>query len=103
MNRYELNDLQEKSAQHHVRWLKALYASLAMGALFLVLPRAVPWFSSGVPETAMGRPLGVIQNSQIEPFLLTAGVHMVLALCYGFILAMLVFRFKIESLLSRVE
>lgn len=96
MNRYELNDLQEKSAQHHVRWLKALYVSLAVGAIFLILPRAVPWFSSGVPETAMGRSLGVIQDSQLTPFVLTAGLHMLLAVCYGYILAMLVFRFEIK-------
>lgn len=97
MNRYELSDRQEKSAQHHVRWLKALYVSLAIGAFFLVLPRAVPWFSSGVPETAMGRALGSIQSSQVEPFLITAALHMLLAVCYGFILAMLVFRFEIQK------
>ncbi len=97
MNRYELTDRQEKSAQHHVRWLKALYVSLVIGAIFLVLPRAVPWFSSGVPETAMGRSLGTIQDSQIQPFLITAALHMLLAVCYGFILAMLVFRFEIQK------
>lgn len=97
MNRYELNDLQEKSAQHHVRWQKAIYTSLAIGAIFLILPRAVPWFSSGVPETAMGRSLNVIRDSQIAPFALTAGLHMLLALAYGCILAASVFRFEIRK------
>lgn len=96
MNRYELRDQQEQSAQHHIRWSKALYASLAIGAIFLLLPRAVPWFSSGLPETAMGRPLGVIHDFAVKPFLLTAGLHMLLAVCYGYILAMLIYRFEVK-------
>lgn len=96
MNQYELRERQERSSQHHVRWLKALYASLAIGAVFLFLPRAVPWFSSGVPETAMGRPLAVINGLEMGPFILTAGLHMLLAVCYGYILAMLIYRFEVK-------
>src|SRR5688500_17041359 len=96
MNQYELRERQEISAQHHVRWAKAFYASLIIGALFLMLPRAVPWFSSGVPETAMGRILGTMSSFQIAPFVITAGVHMILAVGYGLIVAMLIFRFEIR-------
>jgi hypothetical protein len=96
MDRYELIDQQEKSAQHHVRWPKAFYASLAIGALFLMLPRAVPWFSSGIPETAMGRPLNPISDLSVQPFVLIGMLHMLLAICYGLILAMLIFRFKVK-------
>jgi hypothetical protein len=97
MNQYELRDRQERSAQDHVRWLQAFYASLIIGAIFLMLPHAVPWFSSGVPETAMGRVLGPISGFQLAPFVMTAGLHMVLAVCYGFILAMLIYRFEIRK------
>lgn len=96
MNQYELRDRQEISAQHHVRWPKAFYASVIIGALFLMLPRAVPWFSSGVPETAIGRVLGSISSFQVAPFAMTAGVHLILAVGYGLILALMIFRFEIK-------
>jgi len=99
MDRYELNDRQEASARHHVRWLKAFYESLIIGAIFLILPRAVPWFSSGVPETAMGRVVGSISGFQSAPIAMTAGLHLSLAVCYGFILAMLIYRFEIRMAL----
>jgi hypothetical protein len=97
MNQSDLRDQQERSAQHHVRWLKALYVSLAVGAVFLMLPRAVPWFSSGVPETAMGRPVGGMRGFQLEPLIWNAALHLLLATVYGFILAMLVFRFPVKT------
>lgn len=93
MDRHELRDRQEASARHHVRWRKSFYASLVTGAIFLILPRAVPWFSSGMPETAMGRGIISITNLQPAPLAMVAGVHMVLAVCYGFILAMCIYRF----------
>lgn len=96
MDRYELHDRQERSAQHHVRWLKAFYTSLVIGAIFLMLPRAVPWFSSGLPETAMGRPIGAIHNFRMEPFFVIGLIHMLLAVCYGYILAALIFRFEVR-------
>lgn len=97
MNQSDLRDQQELSAQHHVRWFKALCVSAAMGAVFLMLPRAVPWFSSGVPETAMGRPLGVMRGFEVEPLIWTSGLHLLLAICYGMILAMLIFRFPART------
>jgi hypothetical protein len=96
MNQYELRDRQELSAQHHVRWLKAFYTSLIIGGIFLMLPRAVPWFSSGVPETAMGRIIGAISSFQLTLFVMTAVLHMVLAVCYGLVLAMVIYRFEIR-------
>ena len=97
MNQYELRDRQESSAQHHVRWIKAFYASLVIGVIFLILPRAVPWFSSGVPETAMGRPIVSVTEFKLEPFLMTAGLHLLLAISYGCILAMLIYRLEIKK------
>jgi hypothetical protein len=94
MDRYELHDRQERSAQDHVRWLKAFYTSLIVGVFFLVLPRAVPWISVGIPTTAMGRPIGIINSFRIEPFFLIGVLHMVLAIIYGLIIATLVFRFR---------
>jgi hypothetical protein len=96
MDRYELHDRQERSAQDHVRWLKAFYTSLVVGVVFLILPRAVPWFSAGIPETAMGRPIEVIRNFRMAPFFVTGLLHMVLAIIYGYILAELIFRFEVR-------
>lgn len=97
MDRYELMDRQEKSAQDHVRWRKAFYGSLVIGALFLVLPRAVPWFYSGILETAMGRPLNQIGSLAGQSIVLRAMIHMLLAIGYGFVLAMLIFRFDVKK------
>jgi hypothetical protein len=97
MDRYELSDRQEERAQHHVCWLKALWISLAIGAIFLILPRAVPWFSSGMPETAMGRLISSASEFNLGHFMTTAGLHMLLAVCYGFILAPIVYRFEIKT------
>ena len=99
MNQYELRDRQEASARHHVRWIKAFYASLIIGAIFLLLPRAVPWFSSGVPETAMGRVINPISGFELAPFAITFAVHIILAVCYGFILAEVIYRFEIRMAL----
>ena len=96
MNQYELRDRQELSAQHHVRWSKAFFTSLIIGGIFLMLPRAVPWFSSGVPETAMGRAMGSMESFRIATFAMTTGLHMALAILYGFILAATIFRFEIR-------
>ena len=99
MDQYELRDRQEESARHHVRWLKAFFASLVIGAIFLILPHAVPWFSSGVPDTAMGRPISSssIADFKFEPFLITVALHLLLAVCYGCILAMLIYRLEIKK------
>lgn len=96
MDRYELNDRQEASSRHHIRWLKAFYASLIIGVVFLLLPHAVPWFSSGVPTNAMGRPIAATDTFRTAPFLMTGGLHLLLAICYGFILAMLIFRLHVR-------
>jgi hypothetical protein len=99
MDRYELSDRQDASARHHVRWSKALYASLFIGAIFLMLPHAVPWFSSGVPTTAMGRPIGSTVTFRSTPFLSTAGLHLLLAICYGWIIAVFIYRLHIRMAL----
>lgn len=99
MNQYEMRDRQEISAQHHVRWSKAFLTGLIIGGIFLMLPRAVPWFSSGMPETAMGRVMGSTTSFQLAPFAMTAGLHLTLAIIYGFILAVAIFRFQIRPAL----
>lgn len=93
---YELSDRQEASSRHHVRWSKAFYASVIIGAIFLFLPHAVPWFSSGAPTTAMGRPIGSQTIFSAAPVLMTSGLHLLLAICYGYILAMLIFRLHVR-------
>lgn len=97
MNR--LQEAQEQAAKHHVRWGKVFIAAAVAGGLFLLVPRALPWMSSGVSSTIMGRsfvPSWEFEASQM----LVGALHMLVALLYGAIIAPLVFKFNIRPALA---
>lgn len=96
MNR--MQEMQEQAAKHHVRWRKVFIASLVAGALFLLVPRALPWMSSGGSYTIMGRTFAPSWEFELSQ-LWVGALHLVLAMIYGAIIAPLIFRFNIRPAL----
>jgi hypothetical protein len=70
----------------------ALFAALAVGALFLFVARGNPWNSLGLPSHVMGRVL--FSGDSSGSYFFSGVVHMVLALVYTFIVAGAVFRLR---------
>jgi hypothetical protein len=85
---------QEASARHHIRWVKAFYAAVGVGAIFLLLSRTIPWWSAGVPEGMMGRVMKL--HVGWMPDLLFVGMaHMAVSIVYGLLLAAVIYRFNL--------
>src|SRR5439155_10130300 len=82
---------QEETGKLRLRPRKVLLAGLAVGVIFFFVSRGIPWFSSEIPDAAMGRPLfnGLPEQGG---FIKAVGVHFLLALGYALIIAAFVFR-----------
>ena len=89
-----LQERQEEAAKHHIRWRKVFFSAAIVGAIFLLIPRGLPWMSSGVSYTVMGRSFAPSWEFEMTQFLVW-GIHMILALLYGAVLAPLIFRFSL--------
>jgi hypothetical protein len=88
MTRIEMQDELAKTSLH---FDKALLAGLAVGLIFFFVSRGIPWFSSEIPDAAMGRPLYSGMPDQTA-FIKTVGVHFLLALGYGIVTAGVIYR-----------
>jgi hypothetical protein len=95
----DLYEQQEAAAKHHVRWNKAFYAAVGVGFIFLILSRAIPWWSAGFPEMAMGRSLH-LHEAWIPGLLINGLLHMGLAVVYGLVLAVCIYRFSLVAALG---
>jgi len=83
---------QDIRAKHHLDLKAVLYAGLAVGLLFLFLPRGIPWNSLGLPTEAMGRPL--FAKDTIAAMFITGIVQLLMALGYTYVIAAIVYRFR---------
>ena len=82
---------QEAIAKRAFDWKAGLYAGLISGAFFLFLSRGMPYISPGIPNLAMGRPVGVEFEGGI---LFTITVQMAMSILYALVIGAVVFRFN---------
>jgi hypothetical protein len=84
---------QEMRARRNVNLAAALKVGAGLGALLFVLPGGTPWTSGGTMNGVFGRPMP-------WPWFVIAAVHFALAIIYMFVLANVVYRFKLISALG---
>ena len=87
----------DERAKLFFRWRAALWAGLAVGALFLFFSKGIPWSSMGFGMAAMGRELPI--NDVVTYFATNTIVHMALAVSYTFAIGWAVYRFEIVTAL----
>jgi hypothetical protein len=80
---------------HSIRWNRAFQAALIVGLIFFLLSRGIPWVGSGAVNPAiMGREIAPGQASSAAFFLAIFGIHMLVAIIYGLIMAPIVHGFR---------
>lgn len=86
------------SAERPVQWITGLKAALAIGLIFWLVARGIPWAPSGlVSPTVMGReikPPGAIDFSAAG---LASALHLLCAVIYGFIMMPMIHRFHYSN------
>jgi hypothetical protein len=85
----------ESSLLRSVRWRKASQAGLIVGLIGFLLNRGIPWIGSGAINPAiMGREYAPGQSPTPLMFLAVFGIHMLMSLLYGWIIAAIVHGFR---------
>jgi hypothetical protein len=81
-----------------VQWTTGLKAALAIGAIFWLAARGIPWATSGlVSPTVMGREIKPPGALDFNAAVLATALHFVCALVYGAIMMPLIHRFRYGS------
>jgi hypothetical protein len=81
-----------------VQWLTGMKAALAIGAIFWLVTRGIPWATSGlVSPTVMGREIKPPGALDFNAAILATVLHFLSALIYGAIIMPLIHRFRYSS------
>lgn len=83
---------QDRRARNRFKPKAALYAGLALGLIFLLVPRGIPWNSTGMPTHLMGRTL--FTEPGAGTYTIVALLQMVVAVCYAFIIGGIAYRLR---------
>ena len=81
-------------AERPVQWLTGFKTALAIGPIFWLITRGIPWAPSGlVSPTVMGREIKEPGAVDLGAAAMATGLHLFCAAIYGFLMMPLIHRF----------
>lgn len=85
-------------AERPVQWATGLKAAVAIGIIFWLVTRGIPWATSGlVSPTVMGREIKSPEAIDFGAAGLASALHLLCAVIYGFIMMPLIHRFPYSN------
>lgn len=98
MERVERVEITNRPAERPVQWWTGLQAALAMGVLFLLVSRGIPWASSGtVSPTVLGREIKDPSAINTDLAMVEILLYFVSCIVYASIMMPLIHRFRYGS------
>lgn len=85
-------------AERPVQWATGLKAAVAIGIIFWLVTRGIPWATSGlVSPTVMGREIKSPEAINFGAASLASALHLLSAVIYGFIMMPVIHRFPYSN------
>ena len=95
MESMERIEVADRSAERPVQWWTGIQAALALGVLFLLVSRGIPWASSGaVSPTVLGREIKYPGSIDTNLTMTAILLHFVSCIVYASIMMPLIHRFR---------
>jgi hypothetical protein len=86
------------AAERPVQWITGLKAAVAIGLIFWLVTRGIPWAPSGlVSPTVMGREIKPPGTIDLGGAGLATALHLLCAVVYGLIMMPLIHRFRYSN------
>lgn len=87
-----------RPVERSVQWMTGLKAAIAIGLIFWLVARGIPWAPSGlVSPTVMGREIKAPGAIDFNASLLASALHIISASAYGLIMMPLIHRFPYNN------
>jgi len=94
----ENDEVRTYPAERPVQWATGLKAAVAIGIIFWLVTRGIPWATSGlVSPTVMGREIKSPDTIDFGAASLASALHLLSAVIYGLIMMPLIHRFPYSN------